>query len=71
VFFGSGIASVAVWLVGAAVLAGPAVAVTMLDAAEVSPASASLAGGVGVVRPSALDPVSASHAPEPAEAEPR
>jgi hypothetical protein len=46
VFFGSGIAYVAVWLVGAAVLAGPAVAMTMLDAAEVTPASASLAGGV-------------------------
>ena len=46
VFLGSGIAYVAVWLVGAAVLAGPAVAMTMLDAAEVTPASASLAGGV-------------------------
>jgi hypothetical protein len=46
VFFGSGIAYVAVWLVGAAVLAGPAIAMTMLDAAEVTPASASLAGGV-------------------------
>ena len=46
VFFGSGIAYVAVWLVGAAALAGPAIAMTMLDAAEVTPASASLAGGV-------------------------
>ena len=46
VFFGSGIAYVAVWLTGAAVLAGPAIAMTMLDAAEVTPASASLAGGV-------------------------
>jgi hypothetical protein len=46
VFFGSGIAYVAVWLVGAATLAGPAIAMTMLDAAEVTPASASLAGGV-------------------------
>lgn len=141
VFFGSGIVYVVVWLVGAAVLAGPAVAVTMLDAAEVSPASASLAGGVGaalllvvaprieavfifttstvilrghvlpnwlafvgygagmvmflapfiypplayvfpvwvfavsivllVVRPRTLDPASASHVSEPAEAEPR
>ena len=47
VFFGSGIAYVVIWLVGAAVLAGPAIAMTVLDAAEVSPASASLAGGVG------------------------
>ena len=46
VFFGSGIAHVAVSLAGAAVLAGPAVAMTTLDAAEVTPASASLAGGV-------------------------
>ncbi|MGI9613895.1 MAG: hypothetical protein ACR2QO_13370 [Acidimicrobiales bacterium] len=46
VFFGSGIAYVAVWLVGAAVLAGPAIAMTTLDAAEVTAASASLAGGV-------------------------
>ena len=46
VFFGSGIAHVAVSLAGAAVLAGPAVAMTTLDAAEVSPASASLAGGI-------------------------
>lgn len=46
VFFGSGIAHVVVSLAGAAVLAGPAVAMTTLDAAEVSPASASLAGGI-------------------------
>ena len=46
VFFGSGIAYVAVWLVGASVLAGPAIAMTLLDAAEVTPASASLAGGI-------------------------
>lgn len=46
VFLGSGIAYVAVWLVGSAVLAGPAIAMTTLDAAEVTPASASLAGGV-------------------------
>lgn len=46
VFFGSGIAYVAVWLVGAAVLAGPAIAMTTLDAAEVTASSASLAGGV-------------------------
>jgi hypothetical protein len=46
VFFGTGIAYVAVWLVGAAALAGPAIAMTVLDAAEVTPASASLAGGV-------------------------
>lgn len=46
VFLGSGIAYVAVSLAGAAALAGPAVAMTTLDAAEVTPASASLAGGV-------------------------
>ncbi len=47
VFLGSGILYVAVWLSGAAVLAAPAVAMTQLDAAAVSPASASLAGGIG------------------------
>lgn len=47
VFFGSGVAYVVVWLSGAAALAAPAVAMTALDAAEVSPASASLAGGTG------------------------
>lgn len=47
VFLGSGILYVAVWLSGAAVLAAPAVAMTQLDAATVSPASASLAGGLG------------------------
>lgn len=46
VFFGSGIVYVTVWLVGSAVLAGPAIAVTMLDAAEVTASSASLAAGV-------------------------
>jgi hypothetical protein len=46
VFFGSSIAYVAVWLVGSAVLAGPAIAMTTLDAAEVTASSASLAGGV-------------------------
>lgn len=45
VFLASGIAYVAVWLVGAAALAAPAVAMTQLDAAAVTPASASLAGG--------------------------
>ena len=47
VFFGSAIVYVAVWLGGAAVLAAPAVAMTQLDAAAISPASASLAGGIG------------------------
>jgi hypothetical protein len=47
VFLGSGILYVAVWLSGAAVLAAPAVAMTQFDAAAVSPASASLAGGIG------------------------
>jgi len=47
VFLGSGILYVAVWLSGAAVLAAPAVAMTQLDAGAVSPASASLAGGIG------------------------
>jgi hypothetical protein len=46
VFLASGILYVAVWLIGAAALAAPAVAVTQLDAAAVSPASASLAGGL-------------------------
>jgi hypothetical protein len=47
VFLGSGIVYVAVWLVGAGALAAPAVAMVQLDAAAVSPASASLAGGIG------------------------
>ena len=47
VFLASGIVYVAVWLVGSAALAAPAVAMTQLDAAAVSPASASLAGGLG------------------------
>lgn len=46
VFFGSGVAHIAISLAGAAVLAGPAVAMTVLNAAEVTPASASLAGGI-------------------------
>lgn len=47
VFFGSGIGYVTVSLVGSAAVASPAVAITVLDAAEVSSASASLAGGLG------------------------
>jgi hypothetical protein len=47
VFLGAGILYVAVWLSGAAVLAAPAVAMTQLDAAAVSPTSVSLAGGIG------------------------
>jgi hypothetical protein len=47
VFLGSGIVYVAVWLIGAAGLAAPAVAMTQLDAATISPASASMAGGIG------------------------
>jgi hypothetical protein len=47
VFFGSGVGYVAVSLVGSAAVASPAVATTVLDAAEVSPSSASLAGGLG------------------------
>ena len=47
VFLSSGILYVAVWLTGAAALAAPAVAMSQLDAAAVSPASASLAGGIG------------------------
>ena len=38
---------VAVWLVGVGALAAPAVAMTQLDAATVTPPSASLAGGIG------------------------
>ncbi|MDH4277052.1 MAG: hypothetical protein OEW83_03090 [Acidimicrobiia bacterium] len=47
VFLSSGIVYVAVWLIGAGALAAPAVAMTQLDAATVTPASASLAGGIG------------------------
>jgi hypothetical protein len=47
VFFGSAIVYVAIWLVGGAVLVGPAVGTTTLDSGSVSEASASLAGGVG------------------------
>jgi hypothetical protein len=47
VFFGSGIAYVAIWLAGATALAAPAVAPTLVDGASVSPDSASLAAGVG------------------------
>ena len=47
VFFGSGLVYVTVSLVGSAAIASPAVATTALDAAEVSPSSASLAGGLG------------------------
>jgi hypothetical protein len=47
VFFGSSIVYVAIWLVGGAVLAGPALATTTLDAGSVSEASASLAAGIG------------------------
>jgi len=43
VFLGSSIVYVAIWLVGGAVLAGPAVATTTLDSGSVSEASASLA----------------------------
>ena len=46
VFLSSGIAYVAVWLVGAGVLAAPAVAMTQLDVASVSRESATLAGGI-------------------------
>jgi hypothetical protein len=47
VFFGSAIVYVAIWLAGGAVLAGPAMAATVLDSGSVSEASASLAAGVG------------------------
>ena len=47
VFFGSSIAYVAVWLVGGAVLAGPATATAVLDSASVSGDSASLSAGIG------------------------
>lgn len=47
VFLGSSVAYVGVWLSGAVALAAPAVAMTVLDAGSVSPASASLAGGIG------------------------
>ena len=47
VFFGSGIAYVAIWMVGATALAAPAIATTLVDGATVSSESASLAAGVG------------------------
>ena len=47
VFIGSGMAYVAIWLVAGAVLAGPAVAASVLDARSVTEASASLAAGIG------------------------
>lgn len=47
VFFGSGIVYVVVWLVGAAAYSSPAIALTTIDGAEVTPATASLAGGIG------------------------
>ena len=46
-FFGSAIILVATGLAGAGLLAAPAVAMTILDAGTVSPASASLAAGAG------------------------
>lgn len=45
VFFGSAVAYVATWLIAAAMVASPAVAVALLDAATVSPATATLANG--------------------------
>lgn len=45
VFFGSAIAYVAIWLLAASMAASPAVAVGLLDAATISPASATLASG--------------------------
>ncbi len=47
VFFGSAIAYTMVLLAGGVALASPAVAMTLLDASSVSPATASLAGGAG------------------------
>lgn len=47
VFLGSAIAYVAAWLLAAAMLASPAVAVSLLEAATISPATATLAGGQG------------------------
>lgn len=47
VFFGSAITYVAVWLCGGVAFAAPAVAMTLLDASSVSPATASLSGGAG------------------------
>jgi hypothetical protein len=50
VFFGSAIVYVAIWLVGGAVLAGPALATARINSGSVSRASASLAGGIGASR---------------------
>lgn len=48
VFFGAGIAYVAIWLVGGAALAGPAVTMSVSDSGSVSASSASLAAGIGM-----------------------
>lgn len=47
VFLGSAIAFVSIWLAGGVAFAAPAVAMTVLDASSVSPATASLSGGAG------------------------
>jgi hypothetical protein len=47
VFFGSSIAFVGVWLVAAAVLAAPAIVLTLFDEASISVESESLAVGIG------------------------
>lgn len=47
VFLGSGLVYVMVWLTGVSALAAPAVAMVQFDAAEASPGSVSLAGGLG------------------------
>lgn len=47
VFFGSAVAYVATWLLAASMFASPAVAVGLLEAATVSPSSATLANGQG------------------------
>ncbi|MFT6289865.1 MAG: MFS family permease [Ilumatobacter sp.] len=47
VFFGSSIAYVGIWLVAAAVVAGPVVVLTLFDEASISAESESLAVGIG------------------------
>ncbi len=47
VFLGSAVLYTAVWVAGTATLAAPAVALVMLDAGSMDPATVTLAGGVG------------------------
>ena len=47
VFLGSSVLYIGVWVMGAATLAAPAVALELLDAGTLDPATVTLAGGIG------------------------